>query len=82
MREILCLSLGADSSALAVYLDKKYPNRIDEYILVDNKFETPEAYQYFPKLQRALRGKITVLHSDFGALLQKWGNFLCHISGE
>ena len=75
MREVVSLSLGKDSSALAIYLKNKYPNRKFEFVFVDNGAELPEAYAYLPKLESVI-GKITVLHSDFEGMLGKWGNFL------
>lgn len=75
MREVVSLSLGKDSSALAVYLKEKYPARKFEFVFVDNGAELPEAYAYLPKLESVIC-KITVLHSDFESILSKWGNFL------
>jgi len=75
VREIVSLSLGKDSSALAVYSKAKYPAKNFEFLFVDNGAELPEAYAYLPKLESVV-GKITVLKSDFEGMLGKWGNFL------
>lgn len=75
MREVVSLSLGKDSSALAVYLKEKYPAKKFEFVFVNNGAELPEAYAYLPKLESVVE-KITILKSNFEGMLGKWGNFL------
>jgi len=75
VREIVSLSMGKDSSALAVYLRNKYPNRKFEFVFVDNGAELPEAYAYLPKLESVI-GRITVIQSSFEDLLIRWGGYL------
>ena len=75
MREVVSLSLGKDSSALAVYLKNKFPAKKFEFVFVDNGMELPEAYAYLPKLQREV-GKITVIRSSFEEILKHWGGYL------
>lgn len=75
MREIVSLSMGKDSSALAVYLKNKYPHKKFEFVFVDNGAELPEVYTYLPKLQQVI-GEVKVLHSSLEGIILQKGGFL------
>lgn len=63
-RQILSLSGGKDSSALAIYLKGKVPNI--EYVFTDTRKELPETYEYLDKLEVYLGQKIERLVYDGG----------------
>jgi len=69
-RNILALSGGKDSAALAVYLKDRIPDL--EYLFLDTGHELPETYQYLNRMRAILGIEITVLkpERDFDYWLQ------------
>jgi 3'-phosphoadenosine 5'-phosphosulfate sulfotransferase (PAPS reductase)/FAD synthetase len=64
VRDILMLSGGKDSTALAIYMRDRVPNM--EYVFCDTDKELPETYEYLDKLEAFLGKKITRLRDDRG----------------
>jgi hypothetical protein len=58
-RNILALSGGKDSAALAVYLKGKIPDL--EYVFMDTGHELPETYEYLQRMRAILGIQITVI---------------------
>lgn len=58
-RHIVPLSGGKDSTALAIYLTRNYPEIDFEYVFSDTGAELPEAYDYFERLEHVLGRKVT-----------------------
>ena len=77
-RQILGLSGGKDSAALAIYL--KQQGRADgiEYFFCDTGAELPEVYEYLDRLEDHLDKQIIRLSSgrDFDHHLKRFNNFL------
>ena len=57
-RHVVPLSGGKDSSALALYLKRNYPDVNFEFVTTDTGVELPEAYEYFDRLEYVLGQKI------------------------
>jgi 3'-phosphoadenosine 5'-phosphosulfate sulfotransferase (PAPS reductase)/FAD synthetase len=57
-RQIIPLSGGKDSSALAIYMRRTYPDINFEFVTTDTGVELPEAYEYFERLEQVLNKKI------------------------
>lgn len=77
IRQILSLSGGKDSAALAVYMRDKVPDI--EYVFCDTDKELDETYDYLKKLEVYLGKKITYLRNEergFDELLQARSGFL------
>jgi 3'-phosphoadenosine 5'-phosphosulfate sulfotransferase (PAPS reductase)/FAD synthetase len=51
---VISISGGKDSAALAVYLQKKYPNREFKYLFFDTKEELQDTYNYLDKIKSIL----------------------------
>ena len=49
-KHILGLSGGKDSAALAVHMNKKYPDLDIEYFFTDTGKELPEVYEFLDKI--------------------------------
>ncbi len=49
-KHILGLSGGKDSAALAVHMNKKYPDLKIEYFFTDTGYELKETYDFLNKL--------------------------------
>jgi 3'-phosphoadenosine 5'-phosphosulfate sulfotransferase (PAPS reductase)/FAD synthetase len=64
IRDILMLSGGKDSTALAIYMRDRVPNM--EYVFCDTDKELPETYEYLDKLEAFLGKRITRLRDDRG----------------
>jgi 3'-phosphoadenosine 5'-phosphosulfate sulfotransferase (PAPS reductase)/FAD synthetase len=64
VRDILMLSGGKDSTALAIYMRDRVPSM--EYVFRDTDKELPETYEYLDKLEAFLGKKITRLRDDRG----------------
>jgi 3'-phosphoadenosine 5'-phosphosulfate sulfotransferase (PAPS reductase)/FAD synthetase len=62
VRQILSLSGGKDSTALAIYMRDRIPNI--EYVFCDTEKELPETYDYLKKLEVYLGKPITYLKHD------------------
>lgn len=62
IRQILSLSGGKDSSALAIYMRDRVPNM--EYAFCDTGEELPETYDYLEKLEAYLGKPIVRLNPD------------------
>lgn len=58
-RHIVPLSGGKDSTALAIYLSRSYPEASFEYVFADTGAELPESYDYFERLEHVLGRKVT-----------------------
>lgn len=58
-RQVVPLSGGKDSSALALYLTREYPDVPFEFVTTDTGAELPETYEYFERLEHVLGRKIT-----------------------
>jgi 3'-phosphoadenosine 5'-phosphosulfate sulfotransferase (PAPS reductase)/FAD synthetase len=63
-RHILNLSGGKDSTALAVFMRKKYPDLRLEYAFCDTGKELDETYAYLNRIEANLGIKITRLNSE------------------
>ena len=63
IRHIVSLSGGKDSTALAIYLRKKYPEIPTEYIFCDTDCELPETYEYLERLEALLGAKVRRLNA-------------------
>jgi Phosphoadenosine phosphosulfate reductase family len=63
-RHILNLSGGKDSTALAVFMRKKYPNLQLEYLFCDTGKELEETYAYLNQIEASLGIRITRLNSE------------------
>ena len=76
VRDILMLSGGKDSTALAIYMRERVPNM--EYVFCDTDKELPETYEYLTKLEYFLGKKILRLKDDrgFDHWLQVYGGYL------
>lgn len=53
-RHIVSLSGGKDSTALALYLRREYPELPAEYVFCDTGCELPETYEYLERLEALL----------------------------
>lgn len=53
-RHVVPLSGGKDSTAMAVYLSRNYPDLPLEFVTADTGAELPEAYEYFDRLANVL----------------------------
>jgi len=53
-RHILSLSGGKDSTALAIYMQRTYPQIPFEYVFCDTGAELPETYEYLERLEVVL----------------------------
>src|SRR5919201_2081440 len=75
-RNILMLSGGKDSTALAVYMRGRVPDM--EYVFCDTDKELDETYQYLTKIEYHLGIKIERLRDDrgFDHWLQVYGGYL------
>jgi 3'-phosphoadenosine 5'-phosphosulfate sulfotransferase (PAPS reductase)/FAD synthetase len=76
IRNILSLSGGKDSTALAIFMKKNYPEIDMEYVFCDTGEELPETYEYLEKIQTYLGKPITHLRSDL-----TWDQWLEKFSG-
>ena len=63
-RDILMLSGGKDSTALAIYMRDRVPDM--EYVFCDTDKELKETYEYLDKIEYFLGKKITRLRDDRG----------------
>lgn len=75
-RHIVSLSGGKDSTALAVFMKKQYPDLPVEYVFCDTGEELKETYAYLEKVETYLGKPIARLKADL-----KWDQFLEHFSG-
>lgn len=66
VKHVLGLSGGKDSSALALYVRKKYPDIDFEYFFTDTGKELPEVYEYLDILEGFLGKPILRLNADKG----------------
>ena len=66
VRQVLGISGGKDSAALAIYLKNKYPNLLVEYYNTDTGCELEETEQLINRLESVL-GKITRLKAAQGS---------------
>ncbi len=60
-KHVLGLSGGKDSSALAVYMNQKYPEIEMEYFFTDTGYELEETYDFLNKLKTRLDRPIAYL---------------------
>lgn len=65
-RNILLLSGGKDSTALAIYMRDNHPEIDMEYVFCDTHKELPEIYEYLSRIESYLGKPITKLSSDEG----------------
>lgn len=65
VRYILGLSGGRDSTALAYFMRKEYPDLEIEYFFCDTHKELPETYDYLKRIEARL-GKIHYLEAERG----------------
>lgn len=66
LRHVVMLSGGKDSTALALYLRERYPERTYEYVFCDTHKELPETYEYLARIEAALGQPIERLASQHG----------------
>ena len=64
VKHLLGISGGKDSAALAIYLNRLYPNLDVEYYTCDTGKELKETYDLIDRLESAL-GKSIVKYSSF-----------------
>ena len=78
VRHVLGLSGGKDSAALAVHMDKNYPDIPIEYFFTDTGYELEETYTYLNKLKTRLNRPIHYINprNSFDYFLKKYNNFL------
>jgi hypothetical protein len=77
VRQILSLSGGKDSTALAIYMRDRVPDL--EYVFCDTEMELPETYDYLERLEAYLGRPIVRLKHDgrgFEHWLVVYGNYL------
>lgn len=76
VRNILMLSGGKDSTALAIYMRERVPDM--EYVFCDTDKELPETYEYLTKIEYFLGKKIVRLRDDrgFDHWLKVYGGYL------
>ena len=77
-KHILGLSGGKDSAALAVHMNKKYPDLDIEYFFTDTGYELKETYDFLNKLKTRLDKPIHYINprNSFDYYLKKYNNFL------
>ncbi len=77
-KHILGLSGGKDSAALAVHMNKKYPDLDIEYFFTDTSYELKETYDFLNKLKTRLDKPIHYINprNSFDYYLKKYNNFL------
>src|SRR5436309_6581323 len=75
-REILMLSGGKDSTALAIYMRDRVPEM--EYVFCDTQKELDETYQYLENIEAYLGKQIIRLSDDrgFDHWLEVYGGYL------
>jgi Phosphoadenosine phosphosulfate reductase family len=66
VRHILGLSGGKDSTALAIFMRKEYPDLEIEYFFCDTHKELKETYDYLRRIEDWLQIKIHYLEADRG----------------
>jgi len=83
LRQVLGISGGKDSAALAIYLKTKYPSLNIEFYTCDTGKELDETYQLIKNLEVFLGVKITLLQAaqnssedPFDHFLKMYGGFL------
>lgn len=77
-RNVLGLSGGRDSAALAIHMRESHPELDIQYFFTDTGKELPEVYAYLVKLEGFLGKPIRRLNPDrdFDFWLRQYGNFL------
>ena len=77
-RNVLGLSGGRDSAALAVFMRESYPELEIEYYFTDTGKELPEVYEYLGRLEGFLGKEIVRLNPDrdFDFWLKEYKSFL------
>jgi len=77
-KHILGLSGGKDSAALAVHMNKRYPDLNIEYFFTDTGYELKETYDFLNKLKTRLNKPIHYINprNSFDYFLKKYNNFL------
>ena len=78
IKHILGLSGGKDSAALAVHMNKKYPDLNIEYFFTDTGYELKETYDFLNKLKTRLDKPIHYINprNSFDYFMKKYNNFL------
>ena len=78
VKNVLGLSGGRDSAALAVYMRQHHPELNIEYFFTDTGKELPEVYEYLGRLEGFLGQPILRLNPDrdFDFWLKQYNNFL------
>ena len=78
VKHILGISGGKDSSALAIYMNQKYPELDMEYFFTDTGEELPEVYDFLYRLEGHLGKEILRLNPDreFNFWLKQYNHFL------
>jgi len=66
VRHILGLSGGKDSTALAIFMRREYPDLEIEYFFCDTHKELPETYDYLKRIEDHLEIKIHYLDAERG----------------
>ena len=77
-RHVLGLSGGKDSAALAIHIDKNYPDIPVEYFFTDTGYELQETYDFLNKLKTRLKKPIHYIKpiNNFDYFMKKYNNFL------
>jgi 3'-phosphoadenosine 5'-phosphosulfate sulfotransferase (PAPS reductase)/FAD synthetase len=63
IKHIVSLSGGKDSTALAIYMKRQYPDIPVEYVFCDTGSELPETYEYLERLEALLGARIQRLNA-------------------
>ncbi len=76
--DIVSISGGKDSAALALYLKEKEPHKKFRYVFFDTREELPETYEYLARLEVLLEEKIERIYPKkrFDELLIEHHNYL------
>jgi len=80
-RHVVMLSGGKDSTALALYLRDRHPERSFEYVFCDTHKELPETYEYLTRIEAYLGQPVERLASHhaergFDHYLKLYGDYL------
>lgn len=80
-RHVVMLSGGKDSTALALYLRDRHPERHFEYVFCDTHKELPETYEYLARIEAYLERPVERLSSRHGErgfdhYLKLYGDYL------
>ncbi|GAB3761539.1 phosphoadenosine phosphosulfate reductase family protein [Spirosoma pomorum] len=76
VRHVLGISGGKDSAALAIYMNRKYPDLDIEYYTCDTGKELDETYQLIKNLENELGKKVKLLRAAEGSTRDPFDHYL------